>query len=127
MSIEEQLKQHILSRYKSIREFTMAIDIPYTTLDSVFRRGISNAGVSTIIRIFQALDLDVESIPNGTLRMSNDTKKEPTTPEGDRLKDEEREIIQLYRSVDPATRAAMLQLLRAAEAGRLTQDAGEAK
>lgn len=67
MSIEEQLKREILARYKSIRAFTSAIDIPYSTLDSVFKRGISNAGVSTMIKVFSALDLDLESITDNTL------------------------------------------------------------
>lgn len=67
MTIEEQLKQKILERYKSIRSFTQAIDIPYTTLDSIFKRGLSNAGVGTVIKIFTSLDLDVESIVSCSL------------------------------------------------------------
>lgn len=68
MTMEEQLKKEILSRYKSIRAFTTDIGIPYSTLDSVFKRGISNSGVSTMIKIFSALGLDVESIQSGKLK-----------------------------------------------------------
>lgn len=68
MSIEEQLKQEILSQYKSVRAFTTAIGIPYTTLDSVFKRGVQNAGVCTMIKVFNALNLDIESIQCGELR-----------------------------------------------------------
>ena len=67
MKPEEQLKQEILSKYKSIRAFTTAIDIPYSTLDSVFKRGIMNAGISTMVKVFNALDLDIESIQDGEL------------------------------------------------------------
>lgn len=67
MTLEEQLKKEILSKYKSIRAFTTAINIPYSTLDSVFKRGITNAGVTTMIKVFGALDLDVESISTGKL------------------------------------------------------------
>lgn len=82
MTIEEQLKQEILSRYKSIRAFTTAIDIPYSTLDSALKRGISNAGISTMIKVFNALDLDVEGIAVGTLLAKNtDTQKSPSTAE----------------------------------------------
>ncbi len=68
MTIEEQLKQEILSKYKSVRAFTTSIQIPYTTLDSVFKRGVSNAGIETMLKVFGALDLDIESIKDGTLR-----------------------------------------------------------
>ena len=68
MTVEEQLKQEILSKYKSIRAFTTTINIPYSTLDSVFKRGISNAGVSTMIKVFDALELDIESVQTGTLQ-----------------------------------------------------------
>ena len=67
MTIEEQLKHEILSKYKSVRAFTTTIDIPYSTLDSVFKRGISNAGVSTMIKVFNALGLDIESVRDGVL------------------------------------------------------------
>lgn len=89
MTIEEQLKQEILSRYKSVRAFTTTIGIPYSTLDSVFKRGISNAGVSTMIKVFHALGLDIESIHDGELRpsMPNITQgptseKEPVPKDG---------------------------------------------
>lgn len=82
MTLEEQLKNEILSRYKSVRAFTTAINVPYSTLDSVFKRGISNAGVSTMIKVFGALDLDIESISSGILyHRSTEQKKSPSTVE----------------------------------------------
>ena len=78
LTIEEQLKNIIKTRYKSVRAFTNQIGIPYTTLDSVFKRGISNSGIGTMLKIFESLDLDVESIPTGTL-----IKKSPTPAETD--------------------------------------------
>ena len=86
MTIEEQLKQEILSKYKSVRAFTTAINIPYSTLDSVFKRGIQNAGVSTMIKVFDALDLDIECIPGGTLlrrplKSENSSSSDGSEPE----------------------------------------------
>ena len=75
MTIEEQLKTRILDRYKSVRAFTQEIDIPYSTVDTLFKRGIYGTGVSTILKIFQALDLDVESISTGELKVK--IKKAP--------------------------------------------------
>lgn len=82
MTLEEQLKKEILSKYKSVRAFTTSIDVPYSTLDSVFKRGISNAGVSTMIKVFNALNLDIESIRGDTLLTKDTpTKKAPSTAE----------------------------------------------
>lgn len=68
MTIEEQLKKHILSQYRSVRAFTQSIGIPYSTVDTMFKRGIGGTGISTVIKIFHALNLDVESIETGCLK-----------------------------------------------------------
>ena len=81
MTIEEQLKTIILDRYKSVRAFTQQIDIPYSTVDTIFKRGIYGTGVSTILKLFQTLDLDVESISTGELKPK--TKKAPAAERGE--------------------------------------------
>lgn len=81
LTIEEQLKNIILDHYKSIRAFTQAVDIPYSTVDTMFKRGIYGTGVSTVLKLFQALDLDVESISTGELKPK--TKKAPAKGESD--------------------------------------------
>lgn len=67
MTIELQLKNLILSRYRSIREFTIAVDIPYTTIDSIFRRGIGNSSVSTIIKVCKALGISADELAEGRI------------------------------------------------------------
>lgn len=69
MTLEEQLKAIILEKYKSVRAFTQEISVPYSTLDNILKRpnGIKNAGVGLMLKIFDALDLDIESIPTGIL------------------------------------------------------------
>lgn len=81
MEIEDQLKEVILDRYKSLRAFTSAIDIPYSTLDSALKRGgLNKVGVSKAIKIFSALDLDVESIPTGDLKPLDMTRRQKVPP-----------------------------------------------
>lgn len=67
MTIEDKLKDLILSRYKSIREFTIAIDMPYTTIDSIFRRGVGNSSVSNIIKICKALRISADELADGKI------------------------------------------------------------
>ena len=67
MTIEQKLKDLILKRYHSIREFTIAIDIPYTTMDSIFRRGIGNSSVTNVIKICKALRISVDALADGEI------------------------------------------------------------
>ena len=67
MSIENKLKDLILNRYHSIREFTIAIDMPYTTMDSIFRRGIGNSSVSNVIKICKALGISADALADGKI------------------------------------------------------------
>jgi predicted transcriptional regulator len=68
MGIEERLKELIKSRYGSIREFTKAIDMPYSTVASIFIRGIDNASVTNVIRICSALGISADAlVSNGRI------------------------------------------------------------
>lgn len=67
MTIEEKLKDLILLRYKSIREFSILIDMPYTTIDSIFRRGVGNSSVSNIIKICKALGISADELADGKI------------------------------------------------------------
>ena len=67
MSTEEKLKNYILSRYRSVREFTTRYDIPYSTLSSVFTRGINNSSISNIIKLCKALGISTDELAEGRI------------------------------------------------------------
>lgn len=67
MTIENQLKELILKRYHSIREFTLAINLPYTTLDSMFRRGLANSSVTNVIKVCRALGISADALADGEI------------------------------------------------------------
>lgn len=64
---EDKLKAYILDRYKSIREFTISIDMPYTTFDSVLKRGIDNSSITNIIKICKALNISADELAKGNI------------------------------------------------------------
>ena len=82
MTTEEKLKDLILRRYHSIREFTIEIEIPYTTMDSIFRRGIGNSSVSNVIKICKALGISADALADGEIVP---VKSRPSTPINDRF------------------------------------------
>lgn len=62
---EIKLKEYILSKYKSIREFAITASLPYSTVDNVLKRGVNNVNITTIIKICQCLDISADSLANG--------------------------------------------------------------
>jgi predicted XRE-type DNA-binding protein len=109
MTIEDQLKNEILRRYKTVKGFSEYVGVPNSTINSVFKRGIKNAGIASMIKIFQALDLDIESVAEGSLRKIR-------APEGcddfpcadDSLSPEERKAVELMRTNSDARAQIML-------------------
>jgi hypothetical protein len=73
---EDKLKDYILSKYKSMREFTGAIDMPYSTVDSIFKRGIRKASVDNVIKICDFLNISTDALINGSIEPK---QLEPTT------------------------------------------------
>lgn len=68
ITVELALKEFILSKYKSIRAFTIDADIPYSTVDTMIKKGIGGTGINTMIKICNTLLIDVESLANGYIK-----------------------------------------------------------
>ena len=62
MTIEEQLKDLILRKYKSIRHFAEVAGLPTTTMHAILNRGIMNANVQNIITICDVLGISVDAL-----------------------------------------------------------------
>ena len=67
MSIEEKLREYILSNYKSIREFVKVAGLPYTTMDGILKRGIANASIGNVLKICKALQISADELANGRI------------------------------------------------------------
>lgn len=67
MTIEEKLKNLILTKYRSIREFTQIIDMPYSTFSTIISRGIENSSVTNIIKICKALGISADALADGQI------------------------------------------------------------
>lgn len=74
---EIRLKEIIIERYGSLKKFCEAIDMPWTTLDSILKRGVANSNITNVMKITRELHLDTEALASGTIKDA--TKEEPTT------------------------------------------------
>ena len=72
-NVEMELKDLILKRYGSLSEFCKKIGIPWTTLDSILKRGVEKANIKNILKITTELGIDVESLAAGEIVSSNST------------------------------------------------------
>lgn len=94
-NVETELKELILARYGTLSEFCKKIDIPWTTLDSILKRGVEKANIKNLLKITTELGIDVESLARGEIVF-----KEPLTIaahfEGDDLTPEEMQEVENF-------------------------------
>lgn len=67
MTVEERLKEMILKKYGTMKDFTDSIGVPNSTFANIMRRGVNNANVLTIIKICQALDISTDALAEGKI------------------------------------------------------------
>lgn len=67
MTVEEKLKDLILTKYRSIREFTQIIDMPYSTFSTIISRGIENSSVTNVIKICKSLGISADALAEGRI------------------------------------------------------------
>jgi len=90
--IEDRLKALILEKYKSIREFAIEIQLPYSTLDSIFKRGVHKASITNIINICRALGISTDMLAAGEIVSSTIANSEYSR--------DEKILIESYRSLN---------------------------
>ena len=73
-NIENELKDLILDKYGSLSEFCKKIDLPWTTLDSILKRGVDKANIRNILKITSELKIDVECLANGEIVYKEDVQ-----------------------------------------------------
>ena len=78
MTVEKKLQNLILTRYRSIREFTQSIDMPYSTFATILNRGVDNASVTNVIKICKALGISADELANGEVAPRTHSTNKPT-------------------------------------------------
>lgn len=51
-----------MTRYSSLREFTIESDIPYSTVNAILKRGIANSSLSNVSKICKALNISLDEL-----------------------------------------------------------------
>lgn len=95
MELEAKLKEIILSRYKSLRDFCIQNDFLYSTIEGMLKRerGIMGTSVSIVIRVCNCLNIDIGELEHG--------KIVPKPKSIGKLSTHEEQLINAYRSNPP--------------------------
>lgn len=67
MTIEDKLKEYILSKYRSINEFSHIAGVPQPTIATIFRRGVNNASVGSMMKICKTLNISADELAKGNI------------------------------------------------------------
>lgn len=102
--IEIALKQLILAKYRSIREFSIDVDLPYSTIDTILKRGILNASVNNVIKICKTLNISVDLLARGIIGKYENSNTN--------ISPEEQQLVLAYRSADEIDKTIVKRTLK---------------
>ena len=83
-----RIKEIIINRYGSLKKFCEIIDMPWTTLDSILKRGFANSNITNVMKISHELKVDTESLASGKII--------PCTERTETEKDKSSKIMEYY-------------------------------
>lgn len=112
---EQKLQDYILSQYKSVREFCMQIDRPYSTISNMLKRGLLNSSVDLVLYVVDRLGLDVDELFSGRIIQKSETSLNPE------ITKHEINIIKAYRA-KPEMQAAVDKLLGVESGDTIIED-----
>ena len=92
--LEANIKSLIIERYGSLKKFSETINMPWTTLDSILKRGMANSNITNVLKITRELGLDAEKIVDGEIVFSGE--QEPTTIDGSEYTEDELDEIRQF-------------------------------
>lgn len=98
---EMKIREMIISRYGSLKKFCEIIQMPWTTLDSILKRGFANSNITNVMKITKELGIDTESLALGEI-IDSKSKNIPYAStiaahfDGDDFTEEEMDDIKAY-------------------------------
>lgn len=115
MTLEEQLAQEIKAQYRSVRQFALCHGINYSQLTSALKRGIAGAGVESMLTVFNALGLDIESVRTGKLVRKGPANSPPKQNTAASEPDTAANIAKRYGGLDYHGKMAVCAVMTAEE------------
>lgn len=74
MTIEERLKEYILSRFGTIKDFSRKCGLPYGTVIAILRRGIANSTLDNVLTMCKVLGISADELADGRIVLISETE-----------------------------------------------------
>lgn len=103
MDVNELILKLIREKYKSVRQFSIAADIPYTTVKSGLKSGVRGMAVETVIKMCNALDIHIESLLNNEDTQAKDAEKH--------LSGDEYYIVERYKALSTLSKREVVNYM----------------
>ena len=65
--LENKIKTIIIIKYGSIKAFADKIKVPYTTIDTILKRGLFKSNVLNVLKMCEELNIDVNELINNKI------------------------------------------------------------
>ena len=102
--IETKIREMIIEKYGSLKKFCEIIEMPWSTLDSILKRGIANSNITNVMKITKELGVDTENLASGIIiNRSTKNMNAEGNPNIIAQNDSERRLLMLYRKVGGAS------------------------
>lgn len=102
--IETKIREMIIEKYGSLKKFCEIIEMPWSTLDSILKRGIANSNITNVMKITKELGVDTENLASGIIiNRSTKNMNAEGNPNIIAQNDSERRLLMLYRKVGRAS------------------------
>lgn len=80
MTTEEKLREYILSKYGTCKDFADKSGLPYGTVMTILKRGIKNSTASNVLAMCETLNISADALGAGMIIPADEMRK-PTKTE----------------------------------------------
>lgn len=92
--LEKHIKEMIIDSYGSMKNFCDVIDMPWTTLDSILKRGFMNSNIGNVLKITKELKISSEALAHGQI------KSAASASSSENISQQAQKILDLYNRLD---------------------------
>lgn len=107
-NITKTIYDLVISNYKTIKAFSDATKLPYSTVSGIFIRGIDNTNISTVLSVCKELNLSIDALFNSAPQQIN-------------LSSDEKELLSIYRNSPDDMKDILISFIKAL----ITQDSSK--
>lgn len=75
MTVEERLREYIISRFGTVKDFASKCGLPYGTVITILRRGIANSTLNNVLVMCKALGISADELSNGRIVLLSDAEQ----------------------------------------------------